>query len=82
MISNIAQNGKAVVKAIACNELNPPLIISVIAIKPMKTHHNILCNLGVLSFPPAVMVSITKAPESMEVIKNTQINTTAMMEVT
>ena len=82
MISNIAQNGKAVVKAIACNELNPPLIISVIAITLMKTHHKILCNLGVLSFPPAVMVSITKAPESMEVIKNIQINTTAMMEVT
>ena len=77
----IKQKGKAVANAIACRELRPPLNVSAIAIKPINTHHKIRCFMGVFIFPLDAMVSITRAPESIEVIKNIQINTIAMKEV-
>ena len=63
-------NGNAVARASACSDANPPPNSSDMPIKPKAIHQKIRWAIGVSVFPPAVMVSMTKEPLSIEVTKN------------
>ena len=59
----------------ACKAAEPPPTNKAMATNPCITAHITLCLLGVLFFPPEVILSITNEPESDEVTKNnTNIN--------
>src|SRR5690554_836554 len=73
--------GKPVETAMACKPTKPPPSISTMATTPSKVHQNTRCGVGALTFPPAAMVSITKEPESDDVIKNTTTKRKAMNDV-
>ena len=68
---------------IADNAYEPPATNKTVATKPWIIAHITLCILGVLSFPPDVIVSMTNDPESEEVTKNnTNINREKILETT
>ena len=56
----------------ACMVFNPPPTRSAIATAPSIKAHKIRCPTGAFSFPPEVMLSITREPLSDEVTKNTE----------
>ena len=51
---------------------NPPPTRRAIATAPSIKAHKIRCPTGAFSFPPEVMLSITREPLSDEVTKNTE----------
>ena len=74
----IKTKGKAIdidPDCIADKAYEPPATNKTVATNPWIIAHITLCILGVLSFPPEVIVSMTSYPESDEVTKNnTSIN--------
>ena len=77
--------GSPTVMAAACKAPNaslPPPNNNAAAITPSIAAQNILCGTGTSTLPPAVILSMTKEPESDEVTKKINTKTIAKKEVT
>ena len=74
MSNKIKTKGKATEITPACRALMasvPPTHSRTMAIAPSIIAQKALCRIGVSTLPPAVILSITKEPESDEVTKKT-----------
>ena len=69
--------GRAATSVIACKALRPPASIRMAAVAPSTTAQKSRCHTGECTAPREAIVSITNAPESAEVTKNTAISTMA-----
>src|SRR6056297_237919 len=74
-------NGKPVASARACSDDSPPPSMSAMPISPRNTHQNTRWAMGASILPPAVIVSTTSAPESIEVTKKISTSRMPMPEV-
>ena len=81
IMSKIMVNGKAVASARACNEASPPPNSRDMPTRPRAMHQKMRWITGVSVFPPAVMVSITSEPLSMEVTKKISTKVMPIMDV-
>src|SRR5690606_37980621 len=70
-------NGSAAAIAPACSAFSPPAASRAMAIAPTSTDQKIRCHTGDSSSPFDDSMSITSAPESAEVMKNTVTSTVA-----
>lgn len=75
------ENGNALAMVAACNDSSPPATSNAIARPPTSSAQKIRCQTGDSSSPFEVSMSITKAPESAEVTKNSATRMTASEEV-
>src|SRR6056297_1210157 len=82
MNSSTIANGRPVVIAAVCSATSPPPISSVAATTPSVTAQNTRCGMGGSASPPAVMMSMTRDPESELVTKKLTTTITPSSEVT
>ena len=69
--------GTLVASTAACKEANPPPSSRAIATNPSIKHQKTRWGNGASDFPPAAMMSITREPESDEVMKKRSVRSIA-----
>ncbi len=72
--------GSAAISVIACSAPSPPATSRTAAVTPSSAAQNSRCQTGDCALPRVAIWSITNAPESADVTKNTAISTIATID--